>query len=26
VNGRHEWRPFTPPSRFGLGVLFPRED
>lgn len=23
---RHEWQPFRPPSRFGLGALFPPED
>lgn len=23
---RHDWRPFRPPTRFGLGVLFPGDD
>jgi pimeloyl-ACP methyl ester carboxylesterase len=23
---RHDWQPFRPPSRFGLGVLFPGDD
>ena len=23
---RHDWQPFRPPTRFGLGVLFPAED
>ncbi|SDE91040.1 Alpha/beta hydrolase family protein [Blastococcus fimeti] len=23
---RHDWQPFRPPSRFGLGVLFPADD
>jgi pimeloyl-ACP methyl ester carboxylesterase len=23
---RHDWQPFRPPTRFGLGVLFPADD